>query len=402
MIIGKTGPDERESHHKLSHNINPRDSVCLPFEHHLLPQELKKHGYSTHIVGKWHMGRSSWECLPEKRGFDSFLGIHGGGASYVSHLQRYNEGQKGYALYNGSRVALEHRGTYAPEVYKMRATDLITQHRNKESKPLFLLLSTQLVHGPNFDVPIEHLEGHMHHNTLNRVVHSAQATILDGVVEAVIKSLKKNQMWKNSVLIFSSDNGGSRRFGGRNLPLRGWKGEFFEGGIRVPAFLVSPLLAKPARGKVFTGLMGISDWYSTIIKGIIGKSLPRHLNLDSVNMWLNIKNGNSKSARKQYLYSIGSECFHNLVDTRTAYRWQGWKYIDLGNETDIGEKVFLFNITADPFEEYNLASERPDMVGIIQRKIRRNFCKKATQPVHPAEVDESSPIHHNGVMKPWL
>lgn len=71
-------------------------------------------------------------------------------------------------------------------------------------------------------------------------------------------------------------------------------------------------------------------------------------------------------------------------------------------ETDIGEKVFLFNITADPFEEYNLASERPDMVGIIQRKIRRNFCKKATQPVHPAEVDESSPIHHNGVMKPWL
>lgn len=71
-------------------------------------------------------------------------------------------------------------------------------------KPLFLLLSTQLVHGPNFDVPIEHLEGHMHHNTFNRVVHSAQATILDGVVEAVIKSLKKNQMWKNSVLIFSS------------------------------------------------------------------------------------------------------------------------------------------------------------------------------------------------------
>lgn len=393
------------SHHTLSHNISPQDAVCLPLEHHLLPQELKKHGYSTHLVGKWHMGRSSWDCLPERRGFDSFLGIHGGGAAYVSHMQRYNDDVRGYALYNGTRAALEHAGTYAPEIYKARARDLIAQHNGTKSKPLFLFLSTQLVHGPNFDVPKHYLEAHLHHNTTNRATHSAQASILDGVVREVVRSLKQNNMWKNSVLMFSSDNGGCKRFGGRNSPLRGWKGGFFEGGVRVPGFIASPLLPKKARGRTFRGLMGISDWYSTIVKGILKKPLPAGDKFDSINMWFKIKNGESTSSRTQYLYSIGSACYDNAVDKRIAYRWQEWKYIDLGGEEDSSrktEKLFLFNITADPYEKHNLASERPDMVGILQRKIVRNFCLRAKRPIIPNKVNESSPVHNDGIMMPWL
>lgn len=386
------------SRHQLSHNISPRDAVCLPHEHHLLPQELKKHGYSTHLVGKWHMGRSSWDCLPEKRGFDSFLGIHGGGAAYVDHTQRYNGEQRGYALYNGSQVALHFRGTYAPDIYMARADELITQHNSTDSKPLFLLLATQLTHGPNYDIPVKYLKGHAHFKEFQRMLHSAQASILDRVVDSVFKSLKRNNMWRNSVIMFTSDNGGCYRFGGRNTPLRGWKGDFFEGGIRVPAFMVSPLLPKIARGQVYTGLMGMADWYATIIKGILQKQVS-HLRLDSVNMWNNIIDGNSKSTRKQYLFSIGSECFPNKVDNRTAYRWHDWKYIDKGSGE---ERLFLFNITADPTENFNLAQSKPKMVGIIQRKIRRNFCKAAIRPINPNEVKESSPVHNNGIYKPWL
>lgn len=66
------------------------------------------------------------------------------------------------------------------------------------------------------------------------------------------------------------------------------------------------------------------------------------------------------------------------------------------------EKLFLFNITADPYEKHNLASERPDMVGILQRKIVRNFCLRAKRPIIPNKVNESSPVHNDGIMMPWL
>ena len=90
-------------------------------------------------------------------------------------------------------------------------------------------------------------------------------------------------------MVCISDNGGTVVEGGNNTPLKGSKGQYLEGGIRVPGFVISPLIDTKLRGSIFNGLIGASDWFPTLVEGIGGGDSLKHLELDGVDMWESLR-----------------------------------------------------------------------------------------------------------------
>lgn len=166
---------------------------------------------------------------------------------------------------------------YSTHIYRDKAIDIIQTH--DETEPLFLYLSFQAVHDPFGDIYDTHDNG-VESNYLAPSVHSKiistikgtkrqqytmALNIMDQAIGDIMQALKDKEMYQNTFVIFSSDNGGCYGGGGMNGPLRGTKGSLFEGGVKVDAFLHSPMLPRSVAGKGYVGLFHISDWFPTII-----------------------------------------------------------------------------------------------------------------------------------------
>ncbi|XP_076045798.1 uncharacterized protein LOC143028041 [Oratosquilla oratoria] len=136
--------------------------------------------------------------------------------------------------------------------------------------PIFLMLSFQAVHSP-LQVPPKYKKNLMHIPNRARRQFLGMVAAMDEAVGNVVDALKSNDMYENSVIVFTSDNGGSVSSGGNNFPLRGTKGGLFEGGTRGVAFIHSPLLKK--RGQKYYGLMHAVDWYDTLLHVANGRHL---------------------------------------------------------------------------------------------------------------------------------
>lgn len=155
-------------------------------------------------------------------------------------------------------------GVYSNELFAARAEEVIRDHgaSGATKNPLFLLLSLQAVHGP-VEVPLKYKRRHKNVKNLNRRTFHGMVSALDEVVGRVVTQLKRSGLYENSIIVFTTDNGGNIRSGGNNFPLRGSKGSLYEGGTRGVAFIHSPLL--PRTGYKYTGLMHVVDWYKTLL-----------------------------------------------------------------------------------------------------------------------------------------
>ncbi|KAF6027033.1 hypothetical protein EB796_014664 [Bugula neritina] len=147
--------------------------------------------------------------------------------------------------------------------------------------------------------------------------------------------LKSKNMWENTILIFSTDNGGETNAGGNNWPLRGKKWTLWEGGVRGVSFIHSPLFNSTTVGTTHRSLMHISDWYPTILEGILSHTLPSNLSLDGVNMWSSLLAG-SEGPRTELLHTIDPLASHPGValyndtfptNTTAAIRVGDWKLL---------------------------------------------------------------------------
>ncbi|XP_072022772.1 arylsulfatase B-like [Amphiura filiformis] len=237
-------------------------------------------------------------------------------------------------------------------------------------------------------------------------------TCMDEAIGNITQALKNNGMWDNTVLIFSTDNGGplkdykdpeflkctNTKSVSSNWPLRGGKGSFWEGGIRGAAFVHSPLLMPHVRGTENRELMGMVDWLPTIA-GYLGKGNIANLTLDGYNIWPAISQGD-KSPRQELLHYVvrGDKRVYG------ALRFGDWKLLHPppgGNlnyhvkhslhvpppEMNITLKstrvqvvngsnpsTWLFNITRDPLELHNLAAEHPEVTLLLRDKLT-NYSK---------------------------
>lgn len=413
-------------HTGLQHSIiHPNQPNGLPLDSPTLADELKEAGYSTHMVGKWHLGFYRPEYLPNNRGFDSFYGYLTGAEDYYTH---YREG--GLDLHHNLQPDFSQKGTYSTQLFTQKAVDIINAH--DKSKPLFLYLPYQSVHGP-LEVPPRYTAQYHDIKDSYRRKYAGMVTCMDEGVGNVTSALQERGMLNNTVLVFTTDNGGQVHVGGNNWPLRGWKGSLWEGGVRGVGFVHSPLLLK--KGYVNKSLMHVSDWFPTFVK-LAGGSRIGAQPLDGFDQWDTISN-DTVSARQELLHNIdilygrqGTPLYPDAFDTRVraAIRLGDYKLItgDPGEGSWVpppeaaGEhrrsapawtadkaglirrvqNVWLFNITADPEERHDLTTSEPEVVKHLLQRLS-HYNSTAVPPRYPEPDPESNPKLHGGVWGPW-
>ena len=289
----------------------------IPTSIPLLPELLKRAGYATHALGKWHLGFCSSQYTPLKRGFDSFFGLYVGeeeegkkqggffGRNFLKNKDLRGRGKKARQKLTGKRRWKNTKGSsrrFEPfrgsklrsSIYSSKAMEIIRS--SNSTQPFFIYLSPFTKSYP------KELGQHKteNENAKNRQIKLEE---FDHTVGYVVNALKIFGHYNNTVILFISDNGGREwkdsQLPSPNYPLRGSKGSVYEGGVRVPAFLHSPLLK--ARGS-FTGLLHMVDLLPTILS--IARAphlLPE--GLDGMDMWENITN-NTTSPRSSFAYNI--------------------------------------------------------------------------------------------------
>ncbi|RXG73269.1 Arylsulfatase B [Armadillidium vulgare] len=209
------------------HVIRGPEPRGLPLKFTLLPEYLKSMGYTTRIVGKWHLGMFRKEYTPTFRGFDSHYGYWTGRLDYYNHRLVYNHTLGGYDFRKNMDVEYAGVGKYATDLFTEEGVKIINEHN--PSVPLFLYLPHLATHVGNDDdplqAPVEAVQRFSHIKDEKRRIFAAMLWKLDESIGKVVEALKDNDMLKDSIIIFSTDNGGSagglENSAGSNWPLKG-------------------------------------------------------------------------------------------------------------------------------------------------------------------------------------
>lgn len=335
--------------------ILPEQNYGIPLDEKLLPQILKEAGYSTAIIGKWHLGHADRKLWPKQRGFDYQYGALIGEIDYNTHKVH------GVTDWYRNNRKLDEPG-YVTTLLGKDAVRHIRQH--DPAKPLFMYLAFTAPHTP-FQAPKEYVDRFNSIADPNRRTYAAMINAMDEQIGAVLAELSRKGMREDTLVIFHSDNGGvtSAAFAGqietkgqlpaRNTPLRNGKGSLDEGGTRAVALANWPGQIKP--GKVDQP-MHVVDMLPTLAARA-GASLAGTKPLDGVDVWQTLSQG-APSPRTEIVYNV--EMF------RAALRQGDWK---LNLRATLPAKVELYNITKDPGETTNLAAENTPLVAALQKRI---------------------------------
>ena len=238
---------------RFGFECNPTgDSCVISRDETTLASALKGAGYITAAFGKWHLGELPG-YRPNERGFDYYWGFLAGGRSYFPDERMDVAGDPRAITENSEPVAFE---GYLTDRLGEKAADFI--ERNKE-KPFFIYWAPNAVHTPMEATPedLALFEGHP------RQTLAAMTWALDRAVGKIADELEKNGLLENTLIFFLSDNGGAHNNQSSNFPLKGFKGNKFEGGHRVPFFVTWP--AKIKGGQTFSGLTSSLDIFATAI-----------------------------------------------------------------------------------------------------------------------------------------
>ena len=408
----------------------------LPRDVKLLPSHLKDRGYSTHMLGKWHLGFCSFDHTPVKRGFDTFYGHYTVGLEYCEKTKdgyfdfRYNSLNSSSGevmddlLWDTAVDADECYATekgYYGEQLKGRAREIVEEH--DVDKPLFMYYATQNIHFP-YKVPQRFLDLYETGESVSekRKTVLAMMSALDEQVGDLVQALKNKGLWENTVFVFFSDNGGEEYSGTSNAPLRGYKFQEFEGGIRTAGIVNSPLIRG---GLVNEALIHVTDWLPTLLNiadnGVQIENNPVEdcdlpessedflADIDGVQQWGALI-GARNSSRTGFLINI--ETFHN----RAAIRSGDWKLhvldvpedaprfsnLDVCDGSRGGASTMLFNVIDDPFELLDLSSTRQDKVCELLSELEKEenrMIPRANRRVTEKNVMLAS---QNGAWVPWM
>jgi arylsulfatase B len=356
-------------------NENP--NAGLPASQMTLARHLKNVGYSTGLIGKWHLGGHA-KFHPLRRGFDEFFGFTHEGHYFVqppykgvtTMLRRKalpNGGMGRWIRSDGKLVYSTHMRSHEPaydannpivrnsqpvnetayltDAFTREAVDFID--RNQE-KPFFLYLAYNAVHSP-----LQGAEAYMkrfsHIEDIHRRIFAAMLSNLDDSVGAVLKQLRENGLEENTLVFFISDNGGpTRELTSSNLPLRGGKGDVYEGGIRIP-FLMQWKGRLPA-GKVYEKPVLSLDVYATAA-AIAEAPIPKRRAIDGVNLLPHLLGKTKERPHDEMFWRLSQ---------RTAIRVGDWKLIRnprVGTSADWQ----LYDLSKDKSEQSDLAKSQPEM-----------------------------------------
>lgn len=258
----------------LSRNplLTPNDtSEGLPFSEETLAEVLGREGYTSSILGKWHLGAHPSQ-YPLERGFDEFFGFLAGGHQYfpemwnirdVSEAEQQWDGYKTRLMRNNGRVD---ETSYLTDALSREAVDFVERNAKQ---PFFLYLSYNAPHTP-LQAPEEYLQRFANIENQRRRTYAAMLSAIDDGVGALLDKLEQLNIHENTMVFFLSDNGGATNDNtADNSPLRGMKGQFYEGGIRVPFAMQLP--GKIPGGLVFDKPITSLDIFATAVAHAGGK-----------------------------------------------------------------------------------------------------------------------------------
>jgi len=331
------------------------DDMGMPASEITLAETLKTAGYHTVHIGKWHLGESNGMAAYQQ-GFDESLLMQGTLFLPEDHPEAVNSKQAfdpidrflwtvgGYGVrYNGG-PAFEPNG-HVTDYYTDQAVKVIEANRHR---PFFLYLAHWAIHTPlqstraDYDA-YPHIENHTERT------YAGMIRGLDRSVGRVLDMLREHGLEDNTLVIFTSDNGGAGYLGlpDVNRPFRGWKITFFEGGIHVPYMLRWP--AKIAAGQTYREPVHHFDIHATAAAAA-GAQMPNDRVMDGVDLLPYVR---GEAA------GIPHETLFWTQDNYRVVLHQGWKLQRSGPNDEF---LWLFNLNEDPTEQVNLASARPDKV----------------------------------------
>ncbi|HKD17414.1 MAG TPA: arylsulfatase, partial [Thermoanaerobaculia bacterium] len=334
----------------------------------LMPQALKEAGYETAIIGKWHLGHADKKYWPRQRGFDYQYGPMIGEIDYFTHEV---EGRLDWFRNN---EPVKESG-YTTTLLGDDAVRLIERH--DPGKPLYLYLAFNAVHTP-YQAPKEYVDRFPNIADPTRRTYAGMVAAMDDQIGRVVAALDKKKMRDNTLIVFHSDNGGTRdaMFAGviadmskikipcDNGPYRDGKGTLYEGATRVAAFANWPGHIRPG---TVEGLIHVVDFYPTLA-ALAGASTAKSKPLDGVNVWDVLAKG-APSPRTEIVY--------NVEPFRGAVRQGDWKLVW---KTFLPSSVELYDIPKDPSETKNVAAEHPDTVAALEKRLE-TLAKESAKPL---------------------
>lgn len=398
--------------------------------------------YATHFVGKWDVGMATPKHTPKGRGYDTSLNYFAHKNDFWTqecmqsvcckkwmeddhgHGNRDGDDMTIYDLWDTDRGATDLQGSdYEEFIFQRRMLDIIDNHatKSKESdtiQPLFLFYGPHVAHCP-LQVPQEYLERFDFmtndetmcqaqtstvvgpHDTSPkfscRKQYHAMVKVLDDIIGSLVDRLKRHDMWDNTLVVFTSDNGGPvnpEESASTNHPLRGCKYSDFEGGVRAVAFVSGGAIPANRRGKVVEDPIHIADWYATLpaLAGVDVHDREYRSRLredeqvppvDAVNVWPLIAGTADHGKHRKEIplsqHSLIIDDYKLIWDTNKNVTMAGWTSSDYPNSRTTKSDIYgqtlncssgcLFNVAVDPGEHHDLAHLDPVRIQSMKERL---------------------------------
>jgi arylsulfatase A-like enzyme len=357
-------------------HMDPTDITSgMPLDEKMISEVLKPVGYTSSIIGKWHMG-SHPELTPNKRGFDHFYGFLAGGHRYFPEDLIYKDIAEGLAQENPKKIWTSWYYTKLLENDKrIETTEYLTDElsnsavefiKREKDNPFFLYLSYNAPHTP-LQASKEYLDRNKHIPKGKRRTYAAMITAVDDGVGRVLATLDELGIDDNTLVFFLSDNGGPEsKNASDNGELRGHKGDYYEGGIHVPFAMRWP--GKVPAGQVYNNSVSSLDILATFA-GLTNAPIAKERPLDGVNL-MPFVTGENKEQPHEILF---------------------WRNFDKGivaarrgdNKTILFKKnqqKHLYNLDKDLSETSNLYKTKTETFNKQQAEMASWESKLATEP----------------------
>jgi arylsulfatase A-like enzyme len=336
----------------------------LPPSEITLAELLRKQGYSTGVFGKWHLG-SGENALPLKRGFDHQYGFYdafslyaeaddpsivGARGEYFADRYQWWRGRSGGSAIRRNGVIVEEKDYLTARIAD-ETIDWIGAHRDE---PFFAYVPFSAPHAP-MQAPREYVDRFAHVENSDRRVYYAMIAALDDAVGEILAALARFGIAENTIVVFVSDNGAASYTGiVDNEPLKGGKLTNFEGGINVPFFVRWP--RQIAAGTKYASPVSTLDVFMTLAHAA-GVELPVDRKYDGVDLLPHVTGA---------LTTAPHDALYWRAHGHRAIRAGRYKLISDGTT---GTRA-LYDLEADPFEQNDLASERPALAEELERTLR--------------------------------
>lgn len=338
-------------------SIRSKKNYGVPNDYPTIPRLLQENGYKTALIGKWHLGMPP-DYGPLKCGYQEFFGPLTGAVDYFTHQ---TAGGK-HDLWDNEE-SFETSG-YLTDILSDRAVTFINENADSDN-PFFLSLHYTAPHWPwesrdDFDVSKDPLVNLFHLHGGNVETYQKMINHMDEGIGRIVSTLKESNLLENTLIIFTSDNGGERF--SDNWPLVGGKMELTEGGIRVPYIAHWP--EKIPKKSISNQNCLTMDWSVTVLD-VAGINDIDALNLDGISLFEVLKNPEVSFKRDMF--------WRMKNKMQRAFRSGPWKYLK------VDENEYLFNLNKDSRERANLAEVEKDK--FIEMKSAWESWNKSMPPI---------------------